>query len=155
VQEPTLRVAAALVLAVWGLIHPQAPAMPEARAIADAWAAAVLEDPLPPVFRTKREDLGIGAVWALRESWLRSSVVGDGGKSFGVWQLQTDAGRGPLLTQARAWLVLQHDGARTCPESPAAPLSGGCKVRKARQLADQRVRYALRLLEQLSEEASP
>jgi hypothetical protein len=134
----------ALVLAVWAAFHPRAPMLADALPIARAWAQAVGEDRRAPVFGSRDEDLAVGAYYALRESWLTAHAVGDGGKSHGAWQEQSDAGRRDLLTQARAWLELLHEGARTCPAAPTAPLSGGCVA--ARKMAERRVLRALSLL---------
>jgi hypothetical protein len=85
------------------------------------------------------------AYYAIRESWLTHDAIGDGGRSFGVWQLRSASGRADLSTQAHAWLALLHEGARICPASPAAPLSGGCVA--ARSTADRRATKARSLLE--------
>jgi hypothetical protein len=55
--------------------------------------------------------------------------------------------------QARAWLALLHEGARVCPASPAAPLSGGCVA--ARSTADRRATRARRLLESAKPALNP
>src|SRR5580704_9332744 len=116
-----------LVLAIWAAIHPAAPTLPDAPEIADAIVVAVSQDPLPPVFGSREEDAAVMAYYALRESWLRKRAVGDGGRSFGVWQENATTGRADVVTQARAWLFMLHEGARICPDNPAAPLSGGCR----------------------------
>lgn len=134
-----------LVLAIWAAVHPAAPRLPDAPQIAAAIDAAVSQDAEPPVFGSREEDAAVMAYYAIRESWLARNAVGDGGKSFGVWQLRTPSGRADLGTQARAWLALLHEGARICPQSPAAPLSGGCVA--ARTTADRRATKARRLLE--------
>jgi hypothetical protein len=141
---------AILALAVWAIVHPRAPRLAHAEEVARAWAQAVEEDKRPPVFGTRDRDLAVGAYWAIRESWLQPSAVGDGGKSRGVWQLQTEAGKADLLTQARAWREMLHEGQRLCPESPAAPISGGC-TGAGRRLADRRVELALRALSRARE----
>jgi hypothetical protein len=133
------------VLTIWGAIHPAAPHLHDASRIADAIQAAVTADAEAPVFGSRDEDAAVMAYYALRESWLSSSAVGDGGRSFGVWQLRSASGRADLETQARAWLALLHEGARICPASPAAPLSGGCTA--ARSTADRRATRAHALLE--------
>jgi hypothetical protein len=133
-----------LVFAIWTAIHPLASRSGNAPEIAAAIATVVSTDPRPPVFGSREEDASVMAYYALRESWLRKNVVGDGGKSFGVWQEQSDSGRADVLTQARAWVALLREGARACPESPAAPLSGGCKA--GRRVADRRVAHARALL---------
>jgi hypothetical protein len=140
----------ALALAVWATVHPRAPRLRDAPAIARAWAQAIDEDKREPVFGSKDRDCAVGAYYAIRESWLNATAIGDGGKSRGAWQEQSPAGRADLLTQARAWRELLHEGARVCPASPAAPLSGGCE--EGRKLADRRVRNALRALYEAREE---
>jgi hypothetical protein len=135
----------ALVMAIWSAMHPMAPSLPDAPEIADAIVIAVSEDTKPPVFGSREEDAAVMAYYALRESWLRKHVVGDGGRSFGVWQESSRTGRADVVTQARAWLVLLHEGARICPTNPAAPLSGGCRA--AARLAARRVTKALELFE--------
>lgn len=134
-----------LVFAVWSAIHPSAPKLVDAPEIASAIVTVVSEDPKPPVFGSREEDAAVMAYWALRESWLRKGVVGDQGRSFGVWQEPASTGKADVLTQARAWVAVLREGARLCPESPAAPLSGGCVA--ARRLADRRVKRARALLE--------
>lgn len=134
-----------IVLTIWAAIHPAAPRLPDAPQIAAAIETAVNADAEPPVFGSREEDAAVMAYWALRESWLSHDAVGDGGLSFGVWQLRSASGRADLGTQAKAWLSLLHEGARICPASPAAPLSGGCSA--ARTTADRRTSRAHRLLE--------
>jgi hypothetical protein len=134
-----------IVLAIWAAVHPGAARLPDAAPIAAAIDAAVSRDGEPPVFGSREEDAAVMAYYALRESWLSHNAVGDGGRSFGVWQQRSASGRGDLPTQARAWLALLHEGARVCPASPAAPLSGGCVA--ARSTADRRAIRARSLLE--------
>jgi hypothetical protein len=133
-----------IVLAIWGAVHPGAPRLHDAASIAAAIESAVSQDAEAPVFASREEDAAVMAYYAIRESWLNHDAVGDGGLSFGVWQLRSASGRADLGTQARAWLSLLHEGARICPESPAAPLSGGCVA--ARTTADRRSMRALNLL---------
>lgn len=134
-----------IILAIWAAIHPSAPKLADASEIADAIATVVSHDTDPPVFGSREEDAAVMAYYALRESWLRKRAVGDGGRSFGVWQERAVTGQADVITQARAWLVQLREGARVCPASPAAPLSGGCLI--ARKLADRRVARARALLE--------
>jgi hypothetical protein len=135
----------ALVLAIWAAIHPSAPKLPDAPEIATAIETVITQDSQPPVFGSREEDAAVMAYYALRESWLRKHAVGDGGRSFGVWQENEKTGRADVLTQARAWLYMLHAGARICPDNPAAPLSGGCKA--ASRMAARRVAKARELLE--------
>jgi hypothetical protein len=134
-----------IVLAIWAAVHPGAPRLPDAAPIAAAIETAVSQDAQPPVFGSREEDAAVMAYYAIRESWLTHDAIGDGGRSFGVWQLRSASGRADLSTQAHAWLALLHEGARICPASPAAPLSGGCIA--ARSTADRRATKARSLLE--------
>jgi hypothetical protein len=134
----------ALVLAIWAAIHPSAPKLPDAPEIATAIEVVITEDNLPPVFGSREDDAAVMAYYALRESSLRKHAVGDGGRSFGVWQENEKTGRADVLTQARAWLYMLHEGARICPDNPAAPLSGGCTA--ASRIAARRVAKARELL---------
>jgi hypothetical protein len=134
-----------IVLAIWAAVHPGAPRLPDAAPIAAAIETAVSQDAEPPVFGSREEDAAVMAYYAIRESWLTHDAIGDGGRSFGVWQLRSASGRADLSTQAHAWLALLHEGARICPASPAAPLSGGCVA--ARSTADRRAVRARSLLE--------
>jgi hypothetical protein len=134
-----------LVLSIWAAVHPAAPRLHDAALIADAIQAAVTSDAEPPVFGSREDDAAVMAYYAIRESWLSKDAVGDGGLSFGVWQQRSSAGRADVVTQARSWLSLLHEGARICPASPAAPLSGGCHA--GRHVADRRATRAHALLE--------
>jgi len=137
----------ALCFALWGAIHPAAPLAADAPAIAQAIAEVVAADE-SPVFGDRDFEAAVDAYYAFRESWLqRAPKPGDHGKSFGVWQEPAFVGRKDIRTQAVYWLRLLHEGARLCPESPAAPLSGGCV--NARSVADQRVRRAGELLDSI------
>lgn len=138
----------ALCFAIWTAISPLAPQAPDAGAIAQAIAETVAAD-ADPVFGDRDLEAAVDAYYAFRESRLRRAPKpGDGGKSFGAWQEQSEAGRRDLRTQAAYWLELLHWGARACPASPAAPLSGGCLA--ARALADRRVDRATELLVQVT-----
>ena len=125
----------AVVLGVWTAIHPALPLRADAAAIADAIAWAVAFDPAP-VGGGELEAAAMG-YWAFAESSLVRRAVGDAGASWGVWQEPRAVGSGPLDEQARYWLRLLHAGELSCPESPAAPLSGGCVA--ARRVADRRM----------------
>jgi hypothetical protein len=133
-----------LVLAIWAAVHPQAPKLADAPEIAAAIETVITQDPAPPVYGSREEDAAVMAYYALRESWLRKRAVGDGGRSFGVWQENATTGRADILTQARAWLFLLHEGERICPANPAAPLSGGCAA--AALISARRVARARELL---------
>jgi hypothetical protein len=131
-----------LVLAVWRAFHPGLERAPTALPLARAIAQAVAEDSAP--VWPMPEEAAIVALWAVKESWLAPNAVGDHGQAFGYLQLHSAAGRGTELEQVRGWLALLREGARICPESPAAPLSGSCMG--ARALADRRVERATELL---------
>lgn len=134
-----------IILAIWAAMHPAAPRIADASEIADAIENVVTHDEDPPVFGSREDDAAVMAYYAFKESGLRKRAVGDGGRSFGVWQESTSSGRGDVLTQAKAWFRMLREGLRICPASPAAPLSGGCTA--ARKLADRRVARARALLE--------
>ena len=134
----------AAIVAMWALIHPGLPASGDGPEVAADIAQAVVEDgENAPVYSSHAEDAALMAYYAYRESWLRSSAV-DAAGCMGVWQFCSPIGRASILTQARAWLRLLHDGKALCPDSPAAPLSGGCA--QARGLADRRGQRARELL---------
>ena len=137
-------VLSSLVLAVWVLLgaspqHIQA-IFPVSRAI----AGAISEDLAnPPVLGSHLEDAVAMAEWAFLESgvdenpvprsWDAKDLV-----SCGIWQEPcTFVRASSVRAQARYWLRLAHEGSRNCPESPLAPLSGGCN--NARTMADHRV----------------
>lgn len=145
----------ATILVLWRLWYPGAERMKAAPTIAAAIALVVLEDGAEaPVYGSHAEDAAVMAVYALRESWLRDGLAGDDGRSWGVWQQPAYVGKADIVTQARAWLQTLHYAAEICPESPAAPQSGGCQ--QARRVADRRVRKARELLARaLAAEASP
>lgn len=135
----------ALILTVWAIWYPGAERSGDAPAIASAIAQVVVEDGAQaPVYESHDLDAVVMAVYALRESWLRDGLSGDGGRSWGVFQQPAYVGRADIVTQARAWLYTLHVAAEVCPESPAAPLAGGCV--QARVVADRRARTARRLL---------
>ena len=105
-------------------------------------------------YASDEEEVSVAARWAVEESWLRPRAVGDSGVAHGIFQLHSAAGKGTLEQQTQGWLALLHEGARICPESPAAPLSGGCV--RARKLADRRTKAALRVLHQFEmDDVSP
>jgi len=85
----------------------------------------------------------VAAYWAFRESSLDNRAVGDGGRSFGIWQ-QRVCGRSPIATQAACWVALLHEGQKRCAE-PSAIMWGICDGATAK-LAAQRVAKARSLL---------
>ena len=118
---------ATLILAFWTAIHPQLARQGDAALVAPAIATAVLEDAEgAPVFGSHVEDAAVMAFFAYKESSLYNNAVGDGGRSFGIWQQQTACGRATVVEQARCWLRLLHEGAKKCPESPSAIAWGSC-----------------------------
>lgn len=142
-----------IVLAIWAGLHPGLDKKPDAMTIATGLVDAVLEESgKAPAFGSHLEDLAVGAVYARFESTVRM-VPGHWVDprthkavdpiAFGPWQTHTREGDS-AIGYARAWLRLLHDGARLCPESPAAPLSGGCG--RAKGLANRRVQKARELL---------
>ena len=99
----------ATILAIWALIHPGAPTMPDAPAIAAAIEAAVANDPAAPFTGSREGDGAVLAYYALRESWLTIHAVGDGGRSCGVVQLRCEWTTGlDVAAQVKLWLRLVH-----------------------------------------------
>ena len=97
------------ILALWALIHPGAPTLPDAPAIAAAIDAAVASDPAAPFTGSREGDTAVLAYYALRESWLSIHAVGDGGLSCGVVQLRCEWTTGlDVAGQMRLWLRLVH-----------------------------------------------
>lgn len=143
----------ALVFAVWSAIHP-GPLPSDADAIADAIVEAIVfRSKGPPVLGSHDLDLVAMALWADGESALRlhppaRSHDAKDHKSCSVWQEPCAfVWTHTLRDQARYWIWLLHEGARICPESPAADLSGGCTA--GRGLADRRVLRARTTLQAL------
>ena len=150
----TIETLRALVVATWSFLSPTAGQSPDAPAIADAIATAVAGDP-DPIYGDASVEAAVAAVYAWHESRLRihpvpwvdpSTGKPVDGLAHGIFQLHTHAGELDATTQTVAWLAMLHDGARTCPASPAAPLSGGCT--QARKLADRRMAFAVRVVGQ-------
>ena len=144
-----------LCLFVWGSFHPSFHTehpKPNAVALASAIADATLVDPAP-VFGDAEHEAAVAAAYAVRESWLVSNAVGDGGEAHGFFQLHQAAGNGTPAAQTAAWLRLLHDGAVICPTSPAGPLSGGCN--SARKLANRRVKAAFEALDSFERQEVP
>jgi hypothetical protein len=145
----------ALVLALWSAASPAAVRSPDARAIAEAAAQAVLDDAEhAPALGSHAEDLAAMAEWARLESGLQraprpQSWDARAGISCGPWQEPCPfVARADLRGQARYWLELLHRGAVICPESPGAPLSGGCHG-AGRRLSNARLARARALLSAL------
>jgi hypothetical protein len=140
----------ALCFAVWSAMTPSYAHVGDAAAIAGAIAQAVVDDgKRAPVFSSHAEDAALAAVYAAHESSLNAHAWHESDNdedhpSVGPWQLGVEWQGRPLFAQARVWLYMLHEGRRICSESPAAPLSGGCK--RARRLADRRHAEATSLL---------
>jgi hypothetical protein len=99
----------ATIFAIWTLIHPLAPTMPDAPAIAAAIESAVSSDPVAPFTGSREGDAAVLAYYALRESWLTIHAVGDGGRSCGVVQLRCEWTTGlDVAAQVKLWLRLVH-----------------------------------------------
>jgi hypothetical protein len=142
-----------LVLTFMAAISPGAEHRGDASSLATAIASTIESDPLPPVFGTKERDAAMMALYAWHESNFAAhptpqSWDAKAGKSCGYWQ-QACLGAGTLdvIGQARMWLWQLHEGAKICPDSPAAPLSGGCS--RARRVADARTARVDALLSHL------
>lgn len=117
-----------LLLALWNLVAPGASRLGGALPIAQAIESAITSDPRPPVFASLAEDAAVMAFFAIRESWLNVDAVGDGGRANGPWQEHGARGL-PLDAQAKRWLSMLHEGARSCPEHPTAVAWGACHAR--------------------------
>jgi hypothetical protein len=133
----------ALCFAIWVAIAPSLAREKAAPEIARTVAELVAADP-SPVFGSAEEEAAVFAYYAFRESTLRPWAVGDGGLSWGIWQVPHEVALRGIRAQGVYWLRRLHDGARECSASPAAPVSGGCEA--ARKPADRAVRRALVLL---------
>lgn len=139
-----------LVLFVWATLHPHA--LPkDACVIADAIVEAIVFRSVnQPVFGSIELDAVTMALWTDGESNVQleprpQSHDARDGTSCGPWQEPCAFVRTHTLhDQARYWLWLLHEGRKLCPESPAAPLSGGC--RNGRPLAGRRLARAAGML---------
>jgi hypothetical protein len=152
----TIETLRAVVVATWSFLSPTAGNAPDAPDIADAIATAVAGD-ADPLYGSANVEAAVMAQWAWHESRLSThpkafSWDAHAGVSCGAFQERCATLPPTLLGQAVAWLALAHDGARTCPASPLAPLSGGCGG-MARRLADRRVAEVLRIVRAI--EAGP
>lgn len=138
----------AVAMAVLAFIHPGADRFKDTPAIVDAVASGVLYD-ASPVWDDETE-VAVAIVFADRESRMQlaprhaldpKTHQPIDGEAHGAWQEHSKSGYGDAPTQFAAWLDLLHDGARTCPRQPAAPLSGRCGG-AATRLADHRLLLA-------------
>jgi hypothetical protein len=132
-----------VVAIVWAALHA-----PRNTAIEDAIVTAVAEDADRGYVDYGLEAAAM-AFWSAKESGNQdtpppSSHDAWAGRSCGF--LQEDCSTLPrtLLGQARKWLWLVHQGQRVCPESPLAPLSGGCSG--ARTMVERRMMELGRIL---------
>lgn len=145
-----------VLLAFLHLLHPGTGTVGDELQVLDAVVHVVGEDPAPPVFGSREADGAAMLMYASRESGFQNApppVSWDARaqRSCGYWQLPcSTTGRADILTQARAWLSLLHLGARLCPESPAAPLSGGCEA--AHGLAGRRMQRVAVLLDRVNQD---
>jgi hypothetical protein len=110
----------------------------DAMEVAQAIAAAVNADPLPPIHGSRHLDAGVAAVFSAWESNNRRCAEGDHGRSWGAFQLAlVHTSRlvacNPRLAAAR-WLSLAHESAARCAgSSPLSWLaSGRCGVAVAK-----------------------
>jgi len=84
-----------LILLMWSILAPGADRLPSAIPVADAIAAVAGDE----------QTAALLSVYAWRESSLQPHVVGDGGRSCGVWQMACSRIQGLSLTQQAAlWL---------------------------------------------------
>jgi hypothetical protein len=131
-----------------GLLMPHEYGMGPIEPIAHA---CVVSAPRQPVLGNRETDIAACVVWAWHESRNRD-ILGDSGKAHGPWQLW-NCRKADIDGQAACWYNQLIDGAKTCPDSPAAPLSGSCLL--AKRLANRRVHQAQKLLAKAIEEANP
>ena len=127
-------------------VHPS-------RAVMTANAAALAAEADRPVLGSIVEDAAALMVWEERESGFSPtpkaySWDAKAGKSLGILQQRPGVGDASLQVQVSAWLDLLREGTKTCPESPAAPLSGSCIG--ARRLADRRMAYVKVLVQAIA-----
>jgi hypothetical protein len=130
----------AIVLSVWaGMAMPHTT---DEEPIAWAIAEAVDESPEAAVFGADRT-VAVMAYYSAAESNNHLDAYSNlDAPAYGCWQQQNSSGKGDALTQARSWLRLLRLGSEICPQSPLAPLSGGCRT--AYKLANRRSRTAWR-----------
>lgn len=120
------------------------PLPPDANAIADASAQAVLAN-ASPVFTSFTEDVAALATFARYESEISIhpkpfSHDALDGTSCGPWQLPCRFVATHTLTeQATQWLSLMRWSKATCPAHPAAPLCSG-RCDRGTVISDNRLR---------------
>lgn len=139
----------ALVLGIWSILGVHTP---EAPVLADAIATAVVDDGArAPVFSSHAEDAAVLAEIVREESGVQTdphpySWDSRAGKSCGAFQLACSGLPVTLAGQARKALWLLHRGREACPESPAAPYLGACRIGAGRRIGDRRSAKARDLL---------
>jgi hypothetical protein len=110
------------------------PLPPDANAIADASAQAVLAN-ASPVFTSFTEDVAALATFARYESEISIHPT-----SCGPWQLPCRfVATHSLTEQATQWLSLMRWSKATCPAHPAAPLCSG-RCDRGTVISDNRLR---------------
>jgi hypothetical protein len=132
--------------------------LPPSEPIADAIVAAVDLDEGPRLTGSTEGDAVLMATYAFHESrwgwhWDGAKlvqlecVVGDGGNSFGPWQIQTHREIGCAVDDAaRLWLHMAHRAKSRCG-TLAEVVSGSCY--RGRKLVAWRDAQAMTLLKQL------
>lgn len=138
----------ALTLSVWAAAAPAFARMPDAPALSEAIAVAILEDSEnPPALGSHAEDAAMLAQVALEESNVQRAPVAQSwdakaGRACGAFQLRCEGLPRTLVEQARRALWMLHAGASACPSSPGAPYLGGCAHGLAKALGDRRLMRA-------------
>jgi len=116
---------------------------PDARRIAEAIARTADGR----ITGSKRTDAALMAVFSSYESGNKADAVGDGGKSYGAWQIRYlgDAMFDPALA-APAWRSIAIESIRVCkdnaPDQQLASVAGGCRIHQAQVKVRQRVALA-------------
>jgi hypothetical protein len=139
-----------IVLLIWSGVH----AHPNP-AIEDAIVTAAMEDAARGYVDSAFEAAAL-AFWSAKESGNEENPKAQSrdaaaGQSCGPWQEECATLPRTLLGQARKWLWLAHRGAAICPESPLAPLSGGCRA--GRVIAETRLHRMREILNGRSTDA--
>jgi hypothetical protein len=145
----------AFILAIWASYAPGSQRSASAHRIAESISQAIEADSKSaPVYGSHIEDTAFMAFFAIRESSLVLSAVGDGGRSHGVWQMKGRCGQASVEEQAGCWLRLLHTAKDKCPDHPIAMMWGQCTglvpyghgKKPVEQLAAKREEIARRLL---------
>ncbi len=116
----------ALVFAVWANLSPELARARDARAVADALAAAVEPEPMPATGESHAVDVAVLALYAALESHLDTEAVSydplaGGGMSCGMLQQRCPlVWRSSLAEQARVWLWdVRHSSLAGVDSSPS------------------------------------